>query len=227
VDFVVTSVDSLLNSYDSKKTKATEVGSSAEVETAGEVGSAAEIAEPRPAVIKPLAEDRDAIHFTASGAMQSRLRRLQELLRHQIPNGDLAQVIDRALIIALEEVEKTRLGKTTRPRPARQAGGPPGAKPDSRYIPAAVKRAVWKRDGSRCRFVGSNHKPCTETGRLQFHHLDPHGVGGQATIDNIELRCQAHNLYESEMFYGQRWIGRKQAREAARDRGGRKQPPGG
>jgi len=26
--------------------------------------------------------------------------------------------------------------------------------------------------------------------------------GGEATIDNVQLRCRAHNAYEAELFYG-------------------------
>jgi hypothetical protein len=37
---------------------------------------------------------------------------------------------------------------------------------------------------------------------LEFHHLDPFAVGGDATIDNIQLRCRAHNVYEAELFFG-------------------------
>jgi hypothetical protein len=27
-------------------------------------------------------------------------------------------------------------------------------------------------------------------------------VGGKATVDNIQLRCRAHNRYEADLFYG-------------------------
>jgi len=36
---------------------------------------------------------------------------------------------------------------------------------------------------------------------LPMDHLDPHGVGGEATVGNIQLLCRAHNAYESELFY--------------------------
>jgi 5-methylcytosine-specific restriction endonuclease McrA len=75
--------------------------------------------------------------------------------------------------------------------------------PDSRHIPAAVKRAVWVRDGGRCAFKGTRGR-CTETGRLEFHHIVPYARGGPADVDNIQLRCAAHNAYEAELDFGPR-----------------------
>ena len=44
---------------------------------------------------------------------------------------------------------------------------------------------------------------------LEYHHRIPFAEGGQATADNIELRCRAHNGYEAV-----RWFGADIAREA-------------
>jgi hypothetical protein len=32
--------------------------------------------------------------------------------------------------------------------------------------------------------------------------VHPHGTGGEATVENIQLRCRAHNAYEAALFYG-------------------------
>ena len=64
----------------------------------------------------------------------------------------------------------------------------------SRHVPAAVRRAVWIRDGGRCAFVAENGRHCTERGFIEFHHTAPYAAGGEATVDSIELRCRAHNL---------------------------------
>ena len=72
----------------------------------------------------------------------------------------------------------------------------------SRHVPAAVRRAVWIRDGGRCAFVAENGRHCTERGFIEFHHTAPYAAGGEATVDSIELRCRAHNLYEGELDFG-------------------------
>jgi hypothetical protein len=47
----------------------------------------------------------------------------------------------------------------------------------------------------------SGHR-CNARSFVEFHHLDPYGVGGEATVETMELRCRAHNNYEAELFYG-------------------------
>jgi hypothetical protein len=33
---------------------------------------------------------------------------------------------------------------------------------------------------------------------LELHHVVPYAAGGPATVENIQLRCRAHNGYEAE-----------------------------
>ena len=79
---------------------------------------------------------------------------------------------------------------------------PTDTTPGGRYIPAKVRRAVWLRDGGAGAFVSKSGRRCNERAFVQFHHLDPYGVGGEPTVENIQLRCRAHNAYEGELFYG-------------------------
>lgn len=71
----------------------------------------------------------------------------------------------------------------------------------SRHIAACVRRAVWRRDEGRCAFVGPQGR-CTATAFLEFHHIVPFAAGGTATVENIELRCRAHNQREAELYFG-------------------------
>jgi len=150
----------------------------------------------RPATVAPVAPARYKVQFTATAETYEKLRLAQDLLRHQIPDGDLDQVLSRALTVLLEQLARERFAATDRPR-----GGRPTT-PGARHIPAEVKRAVWLRDGGRCAFVGASGRRCNATGFLEFHHLTPHAVGGESTVDNIQLRCRAHNAYEAELYFG-------------------------
>jgi hypothetical protein len=152
---------------------------------------------PRPAVVTPLAPERYKVQLTVSRETHDKLRRAQDLLRHSIPNGDPAAIIDRALTLLVVDLEKAKLAATARPRPSRPIVS------GSRHIPAAVKRAVWKRDGGQCSFVGSQGR-CTERGLLEFHHVQPYAVGGRAVAENVALRCRAHNVHEAELYFGTR-----------------------
>ncbi len=152
----------------------------------------------RPPIVAPLAPLRYKVQFTASAETYEKIRLAQNLLRHQIPDGDPAKIFDRALSALLRDLARQKIAATDRPRESR------GAAPGSRHIPAEVKRAVWTRDGGRCAFVGSHGRRCTEQGFLEFHHVSPHAEGGEPTAENIQLRCRAHNAYEAELYFGPR-----------------------
>lgn len=149
----------------------------------------------RPAVIKPLAPDIYKVQFTLSSAGYKKLRRAQDLLRHTIPNGDAAAILERALGLLVDQLEKKKLAAAKRPRPARE----PTTR--SRHIPASVTRDVWRRDGGQCAFVGT-HGRCAERGFLELHHVIPFADGGGATAGNIQLRCRAHNQHEADLWCG-------------------------
>lgn len=155
---------------------------------------------PEQTVIATLAPERYKLQVTLSREGHDRLRRLQDLLRHRIPNADPAVIIERALETLLEQTERERLASTQRPRAAGSAHS------TSRYVPAAVKRAVWDRDGGQCAFVGRQGR-CSERGFLELHHLVPYADGGQATDENLQLRCRAHNAYEVERWEGLLLVG--------------------
>jgi hypothetical protein len=161
--------------------------------TGGE--SSAPIRPRRPAIIAPLAPERYTVQMTVTRETHDKLRRVQDLLRHQVADGDPAVVFDRALTLLLQELERRKLASTCRPRPARAAS------PGSRHIPASVRREVWKRDGGQCAFEGHAGR-CSERGFIEFHHVVPFADGGATTAANLQLRCRAHNAYEAEMHFG-------------------------
>jgi len=156
----------------------------------------------RPSVIAPLAPERYKVQFTASANLHVALRRAQDLLRHRIPSGDMSQVFELALDALVEKLEKQRCAATDRPRAGRAADASRVVPAGSRVIPAAVKRAVYKRDGGQCAFVAKNGRRCSETGFLEFHHVVPFARGGQASVANIALRCRSHNQYEAKLDFG-------------------------
>jgi hypothetical protein len=43
---------------------------------------------------------------------------------------------------------------------------------------------------------------CRETGGLELDHIDPHARGGPPTVENLRLRCRAHNALAAEHEFG-------------------------
>ena len=147
-----------------------------------------------PQKLEPLAPERYKVSFTASSELREKLERLQDLM-----DGDLAAVIEAAVTEKLERLEAKRYAETKNPR-KNLAGTDTSAK--SRYVPAAVRRAVSIRDGHRCAFVDKSGRRCTKRHALEFHHHDPFGRGGDHDPGQISLMCRVHNVYLAEREYG-------------------------
>jgi 5-methylcytosine-specific restriction endonuclease McrA len=150
----------------------------------------------RPPVVRPLAAERYEIRFTASTETLKKLRAAQDLLRHAVPSGDLADVFDRALTLLVADLTRKKFAATSRPRTSAASST------DDSHRPAAVRRGVAIRDRARCAFVARNGRRCEERRFLEFHHIVPRAAGGPATIDNIQLRCRAHNGHAVDQYFG-------------------------
>jgi hypothetical protein len=140
------------------------------------------------------------LHVTLTRETYEKLRRAQTLARHAVPDGDIGTILDRALTLLIDNLERRRFAYAARPRPSEAEGTTTG-----RHIPAAVRRVVWQRDQGRCAFVGRMGR-CGETAFLEFHHVAPYAAGGAATAENIQLRCRAHNQYEARLFFGDAFV---------------------
>jgi len=155
-------------------------------------------------LVEPPLRARFARHLAIDRPTHDKLLHARALLRHRIPNGDLAAVLDRVLDLAIKQLEKTKFGATDRPQRRRQV-----SRANPRHIPAHVKRAVWQRDVGRCTFVSDTGHRCTAHEHLEFDHVIAVARGGSATTENIRLRCRAHNQYEAECTFGAEFMQRK------------------
>jgi len=148
----------------------------------------------------PLAPQRFGLQLSVPQSTYDKVQHALALLSHVIPCGDVAQVLDRALDLLIEKLERRKLGAALQPRAPRPLTG------GTRYVPAHVRRAVWKRDQGRCTFVSESGHRCEERRFLQFDHIEPVARGGIASVDGIRLRCRAHNQLEAERVFGKKFM---------------------
>ncbi len=95
-----------------------------------------------------------------------------------------------------------------RSRPQPEASGPSGgsAQPPhrarrSRYIPAPVKREVWRRDGGCCSYVDPHSgRRCGSRFLLELDHIVPFALGGSAEPPNLRLHCAAHHRFRHREY---------------------------
>jgi hypothetical protein len=136
------------------------------------------------------------LHLQAVRALVAQLeKRKYAVTDHPAQRGDRGDVVD--------EVKAD--GGRVQDKVPRQRG---------RYIPAAVRREVFLRDGRRCTYVDDTEQRCRETHRLEFHHLDPFARGGAHRADNLTLRCRAHNCLAAEQDFGKEHVSKLSAGSA-------------
>jgi 5-methylcytosine-specific restriction endonuclease McrA len=152
--------------------------------------------------VSVLAKDRYLLRVTLNSETYAKLKRAQQLMSHSVRDGNPAVILDKALDLLVAGLERAKIANVRRPRAQRMVRPSPSSS-GSRHIPAALRREVWARDGGRCAFVGTRGR-CTETARLELHHVTPFARGGPTGVDNLALRCRAHNVYESEQIFGPR-----------------------
>src|SRR6185436_9502954 len=133
-----------------------------------------------------------------SGETLEKMRLAKDTLSHATPTGDDAAILSRAFDALLEKLAKQKFAATDKPRVA------PGTKTAGQDLTAAVRRAVWVRDLGRCRYIGPTGHRCDDRRFVEFHHTDPRALGGEASVDLIQLRCRRHNDYEGRLYFGSR-----------------------
>ena len=160
----------------------------------------------------PLSPRRYKLQVTIGEETRDKVDELQALLSHQIPDGDVAKILDRALDVLLADTKKKKAALTEKPRSSKKK------QTRNRGIPAQARREVFERDQGRCTFVDARGQRCSSKWQVEFHHRVPYARGGTHDSENIELRCRAHNQYEAELDFGVGFMEASRGSEARRKR---------
>ena len=99
-----------------------------------------------------------------------------------------------------------QLDGRSRPQPA--AAGPSGGSAQpfhrarrSRYIPAPVRREVWRRDRGCCSYVDPRSgRRCGSRFLLELDHIVPFALGGSAEPGNLRVHCAAHHRFRHREY---------------------------
>jgi 5-methylcytosine-specific restriction endonuclease McrA len=169
--------------------------------------------------LTPFSEDQWSMRVTVDRAFKEDLEMLRSLLSHKLPQGDLSAVLREAVRCGIEKHGKRR--GAVRPqrerKPAAPKPPPPGKRP---HVPAAVRRAVWERDGGRCTFTSPDGHRCGSRRRLELDHVQADWLGGPPAIDNLRLRCRVHNALHAEETFGQGHMARFRRKDRPAPRAG-------
>jgi hypothetical protein len=149
---------------------------------------------------EPLGAERYRVQFMADGVTHAQLEELRALMRHQIPDGDVGKILARAVAALHAQVRKRKFAETSSPRSHRLSASL--NETPSRRIPAAIRRAVSKRDGGRCSYVAPGGRRCDAREFLEFDHAEAWAFNHAHSIRGITLRCRAHNQQRARSDFG-------------------------
>jgi hypothetical protein len=185
--------------------------------------------------LEALSTDRFGVHFTADAELKELLERARALASHRLPKNDLSSLMRLVLTRFVKHEEARRFAVGRKPRRAKTDaaraeaepvhGTPPGGVSNpgvsnpgkrSRHVAAAVKRTVYLRDRGQCSFISADRRRCDSRSMLELDHIEPWAALGEAGVDNIRLRCRAHNQLHARECFGARHV---EANIATRRRG--------
>ena len=157
--------------------------------------------------VHPLNAEQVKVHFTMSRRVLAKMQQAQDLLGHRVAHNDIAALFEKLLDMAIPALEKQKFAATDHPRAPREQPAT-----NARTIPAHVKRDFWKRDGGRCTFKSATGRQCACTRGLEYDHVKPVVLGGQATTENVRLLCRKHNQLEAERRLGTDFMRQRRVR---------------
>jgi hypothetical protein len=138
------------------------------------------------------------IKIVVSGEFMRELEETKNTLSHTHAGASLEEVFLHCMRVARAAHERVAKAKVTKPR-----SSDPKTKGTGRYIPAAVRRFVHDRDQGCCVFQGVGGRLCGSQFQVQIHHVETYALGdGEATAEELELRCSAHNNHEARLVFG-------------------------
>ncbi len=130
----------------------------------------------------PLTADLRRLHVTASKQFLDKLEAARAALSHSLPSATTEAILEAALDLVLARDAKRKAG--------------------NRRVPAAVRRAVWERDGGRCQWPLAPVGSAARRSASRFDHVDPLHRGGCSTVENTRLLCRAHNDLAARQVLG-------------------------
>jgi hypothetical protein len=151
----------------------------------------------------PLTADLRRVHYTVSKRFLAKLEAARDALSHSHPGATIEEILEVGLDLVVQRHAKRR-GLVAKPREPKVPVPPPP--PGSRYVPAAVLRAVWKRDGGRCQWPMASGGICGSTYQVETDHRTVLARGGRATVDELRCCCRPHNDEAARQVFGDRWM---------------------
>ena len=169
-----------------------------------------------PTILQPATPDEFNFRFSADRDFKDKFERLAEVLGVVNAQKHMAEILEKAIDIALEkkdpkkklERRQTREDSSKSKSPANEiTRNDEPAK--SRYISSEVSERVHARANYQCQYVASDGTRCSARTGLQIEHVRPFGIFRSNDERFLKLLCAGHNGLAAAHVYGPAFIQRK------------------
>ena len=167
-------------------------------------------------ILQPARKEVFNFRFSADRNFRDKFERLAEVVGIENAQKHMAEILEKAIDIALEKKDPKK--KLERRRKRRKAVSAPSRserddKKDepakSRYVASEVSERVHERGGYQCVYCGPDGTRCTARAGLHIDHKSPFAIYRSNDERFLQLLCAAHNGLEAERVYGPNFIRRK------------------
>ena len=125
--------------------------------------------------------------------------RSRDLLSHDVPSGDRLQIAKIAYTVLIAHLEKTKRGKTDKPRPAPTE--------PTKAISRHATRTMFEEHGDQCCYVDERTGArCPSRAYIERDHRDMLVDGGGHDPKNLRPMCHAHNLWLAKQRLGREYV---------------------
>lgn len=141
----------------------------------------------KPSRVQYLGREQYSYRLKVPAPLHHQFERVKELLSHQIPDGDINEILAAITRFYLHKQD-----------PQEKKAAPPAFwasyESPSRYIPRGLKLLLLERAAHQCQYQSPDGRRCTQKRYLDIDHIVPLAGGGQTKLDNLQVLCHAHNL---------------------------------
>lgn len=177
-------------------------------------------------ILRPQQDNSVRLEVTFSEEQMKALRKARELLSQSLPYASWSELLTFLAERQISKFEKLRGTKKDEdpsqggaPSAPASVGGVTRCLTDEKVpsdapvlsaprlgrkriaVPAALKRAVYRRANHRCEYVEPlTGRDCGSAFFLELDHIIPVALGGPNTLENLRIYCRNHNLLAAMNF---------------------------
>jgi hypothetical protein len=158
---------------------------------------------PKPDQVRILNEDQTEIRFAADRELLEMLQQIQALTTHRSLEPGYNGLLKFMAAQVLKKLDPAQQNERNSLSPEK-AAAQHASKTHARYVPASVKREIWRKDQGKCSYVSPTGIQCGSKHGLQLDHVTPWAMGGETSSRNLRLLCANHNRLAAIEIYGER-----------------------